>query len=57
MQDTVGEGRDWDLVFVDQEPFESRAVSVDRLVRRSKLVIMHDTETPTNYMNFPQDFM
>ena len=56
-EEKVGEERDWDVVFVDHEPFEARADSVDRLARRSRLVIMHDTEAPTSQMNFPQDFM
>ena len=57
MQDHVGEDQDWDLVFVDQEPFEARADSVDRLARRARLVVMHDTENPSKHMNFPDDFM
>ena len=56
-EDHVGEDQDWDLVLVDHEPFEARADSVDRLVRRSRLVVMHDTELPTKYMNYPDDFM
>ena len=57
MQDNVGEDRDWDVVLVDQEPFEARADSVSRLARISRLVVMHDTELPTKYMNYPDDFM
>ena len=46
------------MVLVDHEPVEgTRADSVDRLARRSRLVIMHDTEAPTRQMNFPDDFM
>ena len=56
-QDKVGEQRDWGVVFVDHDPVEARARSVDRLVRRASLVVMHDTEAPTKHMNFPEDFM
>ena len=56
-QDKVGEERDWGVVFVDQEPEQVRATSVDRLVSRAGLVVMHDTEAPTKQMNFPEDFM
>ena len=60
LQDLVGDGNDWDLILVDHDPFHGRAVSVDRLLSRARLVIIHDTE---NYLasegpvNCPADFM
>ena len=57
---SVGGDREWDLVFVDHDPAEARSGSVNRLLGRARLVIIHDTENflrPNNPMHFPEDFM
>ena len=58
-QETIGEDRDWDLVFVDNDPVEERTEIAERLFKRTKVLIIHDTEDSTinNYMRFPKDFM
>ena len=36
--------RDWGLVFVDQSPFEARALTVDRFRDRADYVVVHDSD-------------
>jgi len=57
--DSIGEDRMWDLVFVDNDPMEERTRIADRLLKRTKVLIIHDTEDSTinNYMDIPLDFM
>ena len=59
VQDLVGENHIWDLVFVDHLPMEKRTTAVARLLKRTKLLIIHDTENFSfnNKMNLPKDFM
>ena len=59
LKDLVGENNTWDLVFVDHLPMERRTTAVARLLKRTKLLIIHDTENFNfgNKMNLPTDFM
>ena len=55
----VGAGQDWDLVLVDQDPHTIRTSQVARLLPRSRLIIVHDTENFefNNAMKIPPDFV
>jgi len=59
MWDLVGENQTWDVVFVDHLPMEKRTTAAARLLKRTKLLIIHDTENFSfnNKMNLPKDFM
>ena len=58
LQDLVGENHTWDLVFVDFPSMEKRIAAVDRLLKRTKLLIIHDTDFSfNNQMKLPNDFM
>jgi len=50
--DHVGEDHTWDLVFVDNAPMKNRTSTAERLLRRTKLLIIHDTEE----LILPHDF-
>jgi len=43
-RDAVMEDRAWDIVFIDQGDYHSRAETAQRMKDKSRLVIMHDTE-------------
>lgn len=45
--DCVGGDRDWGVVFVDHRPGERRSPDVVRMLARSLIVVVHDTEQPT----------
>lgn len=55
----IGDSHAWDLVFIDHSPMERRTVDTARLLRTSRLVVIHDTENYQikNHMNLPQDFI
>merc|ERR1711970_593882 len=53
--DCVGADQDWSVVFVDHMPMSRRMVDIERLLPRSQLVVVHDTQD--HQANFPQDFM
>lgn len=55
----IGESHPWDLVFIDHSPMERRTADTARLLRTSRLVVIHDTENYQikNHMNLPQDFI
>ena len=59
VQDSVGENRTWDLVFVDNDPMNKRTATAARLLKRTKVLIIHDTEDFIfeNPMKLPLDFM
>merc|ERR1719483_6767 len=50
----VGAERDWAVVFVDHMPMPRREVDILRLLPRSQLVVVHDTQDL--HANFPGDF-
>ena len=55
IQDSVGEDLTWDLVFVDNHPMNKRTATAARLLKRTKVLIIHDTEelkftTPPDFM-------
>jgi hypothetical protein len=55
IQDCVGENLTWDLVFVDNQPMNKRTAITARLLKRTKVLIIHDSEELT--FTTPQDFM
>ena len=55
LQDCVGAGRDWAMVFVDHMPMTRRGLDIMRLLPRSQLVVVHDTQDLS--ANFPSDFL
>ena len=59
VQDSVGENRTWDLVFVDNDPMNKRTATAARLLKRTKVLIIHDTEDFIfeNPLKLPLDFM
>ena len=59
VQDSVGENRTWDLVFVDNDPMNKRTATAARLLKRTKVLIIHDTEDFIfeNPLKLPIDFM
>ena len=59
VQDSVGENRTWDLVFVDNDPMNKRTATAARLLKTTKVLIIHDTEDFIfeNPLKLPIDFM
>jgi len=59
MWDSIGEDREWDLVLVDNHPMEKRTSTAARLLKRTKVLIIHDTEDFNihNPLKLPQDFI
>merc|ERR1719483_90717 len=56
--DTVGSGKSWGLVFVDHPNLERRLAAVERLLKQSSVLIMHDTEQlDGENKNVPRDFI
>jgi len=57
--DSIGEKHDWDLVFVDNHPMDIRNNIVERLLKKTKVLIIHDTEDCHDNKNYvlPQLFL
>jgi len=56
--DLIGEDRLWDLIFLDHKPMGRRVKDAKRLLKRTKLLLIHDTGYfNENWMNMPLDFL
>lgn len=45
--DSIGQDREWGLIFVDHSPGERRTADIIKLLPSTKLMVVHDTEQPT----------
>ena len=55
MWDCVGEDREWGVAFIDNGAYERRGKNVHRMLKRSKVVLAHDSQEVDNY-NYPADW-
>ena len=55
--DCVGEDREWGVAFVDNGAYEKRGHNVHRMLKRSKVVLAHDTNHADYAYNYPADWM
>lgn len=53
--DCLGSDRSWGVVFVDLMPLSLRAEVVRRMLPRSHLVVLHDSQA--NYLGYPADYV
>ena len=54
-QDILKEDKTWSVALVDYDPFRDRVAGVEAMLRRSEVVILHDSEE-SRYHNVPRDF-
>ena len=54
-QDILKEHKTWSVALVDYDPFRDRVAGVEAMLRRSEVVILHDSQE-SRYHDVPSDF-
>ena len=55
LQAHLSSRKKWSIAFVDFQPYQMRIAAVNSLLKKSEIVILHDSEDH-RYNDIPQDF-